>query len=505
MTAPPQEFDGPGGVNGGPKRITVVGAGVAGLVTAYELERLGHQVEVVEGSHEIGGRVRTHRFAAGGRAGPYAELGAMRIPAGHRLTMHYIAELGLQERVREFRTLFSDDATYLPDSASGHLRVREAREDLVTSFAAGLPDHRYRDDTLLFGAWLDASIRAIAPRRFYEELRHDTVVELLDRVDPIDLAPYRRGGARTRVDLHAFFSDHPQVRSSCPPDLERFLDDVLDETSSNIVRLRGGMDALPRKLARRIRGRISTGMEVVGIDVRDDTVVLRVRQGARTLTLRRDYVVCTIPFTVLRRMPLTGFDQDKLDIVHHTKYWSATKVAFHCREAFWEKDGINGGASFTGGHVRQTYYPPVEGDPTLGAVLLASYSIGPDADALGRLGERERDAVIVEELSAVHEELREPSMILDTVGLAWGSRRWSRGAATVRWGQESAVREAERRAAARPQRGLFFAGEHCSSKPAWIEGAIESGIDAAHEIEWYEPRASRVFAVARPIRADGPA
>ncbi|MEI5527691.1 NAD(P)/FAD-dependent oxidoreductase [Streptomyces brasiliscabiei] len=502
MTAPLQESDGPDATIGGPKRVTVIGAGIAGLVTAYELERLGHQVDILEGSREIGGRIHTHRFPGrDGQAGPLAEMGAMRIPAGHRLTMHYIAELGLQDRVREFRTLFSDDSAYLPTS-SGYLRVREAHETLVDEFSARLPDRRYRANTLLFGAWLDASIRAIAPRQFYDRLHDEIGVELLDLIDHIDLTPYRCGSARNRIDLHSFFADHPQVRSFCPPSLERFLDDVLDETSSTIVRLRDGMDALPRRIAARIRGTISTGQEVVGIEVRDDTVLLRVRQGVRAVTRSCDYVVCTVPFTVLRRMRLTGFDQDKLDIVRRTKYWPATKIAFHCREPFWEKDGISGGASFTGGHVRQTYYPPADGDPALGAVLLASYTIGPDADALGELGEAERNALVTRELSVMHPELRRPGMVLGVAGQAWGARRWSRGAATVRWGQEAALREAERREAARPQKGLFFAGEHCSSKPAWIEGAIESAIDAAHEIEWYEPRASRVFAVTRSVRSD---
>ncbi|TDD63507.1 FAD-dependent oxidoreductase [Kribbella antibiotica] len=490
------------GATGGPKKITVIGAGIAGLVAAYELERLGHEVEVIEASRDIGGRIRTHRFPGrDGSIGPFAELGAMRIPAGHRLTMHYIAELGLQNQVREFRTLFSDDAAYLP-TASGYLRVRDAHETLVKEFAAGLPNRQYRPNTLLFGAWLDASIRAIAPRQFYNGVHNEIDVQLLALVDHIDLTPYRCGAEGNRIDLHAFFADHPQVRSFCPPRLERFLDDVLDETSSTIVRLRNGMDALPRRLASRIRGKITTAQEVVAIDVRDDAVHLRVRQGIRTFSKTCDYVVCTVPFTVLRKMRLTGFDDDKLDIVHKTEYWPATKVAFHCREAFWEKDGITGGASFTGGHVRQTYYPPADGDPAHGAVLLASYSIGPDADELSRLSDAERNAVIARELSEMHPELRRPGMILGMAGRAWGSHRWSSGAATIRWGQEAALREAERREATRPQRGLFFAGEHCSSKPAWIEGAIESAIDAAHEIEWYEPRASHVFATARLSRSE---
>ncbi|MEV6236649.1 NAD(P)/FAD-dependent oxidoreductase [Lentzea sp. NPDC051838] len=477
---------------GGRKRVTVIGAGIAGLVAAYELERLGHDVEVVEASHDIGGRIATHRFGGRDSSGPFVELGAMRIPAGHRLTRHYIAELGLQHQVRPFETLFSDDAAYLPGPA-GHVRVRDAHTTLVKEFSAGLPNQGYRMNTLLFGAWLDATIKAVAPRQFYDGMHNEIGVELLDLIDRIDLTPFRCG---SRIDLHAFYQAHPLIRSLCPPHLERFLDDVLDETGSGIVRLRDGMDQLPRGLAARIRGPISTSCAVEEIDVRDDVVELRGRQVDGAFSRTCDYVVCTVPFTVLRTMRLNGFDQDKLDIVHQTKYWAGTKIALHCREAFWEADGISGGASFTGGHVRQTYYPPVEGDPALGAVLLASYSIGPDADELGLLSEADRTALVIAELSTMHPELRRQGMILGTAGRAWGDHRWSRGAATVRWGQEAAVREAERREATRPQQRLFFAGEHCSSKPAWIEGAIESGIDAAHEIEWYEPKTSRVFATA---------
>ncbi|MDX8054406.1 NAD(P)/FAD-dependent oxidoreductase [Lentzea sp. BCCO 10_0798] len=487
------------------KNVTVIGAGVAGLVTAYELERLGHQVEIVEAGDRIGGRVHTHRFTGEGEgegeAGPFAELGAMRIPSAHRLTLHYIAELGLQDQVLPFHTIFSDDAAYLP-SSSGYLRVRDAHDVLVNDFASGVPAGRYRDGTLLFGAWLDATIRAIAPRQFYNGMHGEIGTGLLDLVDEVDLTPYRRGHNGTMIDLHAFYAGNPRIRSLVPPHLERFLDDVLDETSSDIVRLRDGMDLIPRSLAARLLGRITLGQEVTGIEVRDKDVVLNLRQGTRSFTRICDYVVCTVPFTVLRGMRLSGFDDEKLDIIHETKYWPATKVAFHCREAFWHEDGIRGGGSFTGGHVRQTYYPPVDGDPAHGAVMLASYSIGPDADALSELTEQERIALITRELGVMHPELRRPGMVLGVAAKAWGEHRWSLGAATIRWEQDSALREAQRREATRPQKGLFFAGEHCSSKPAWIEGAIESAIDAAHEIEWCERRTGVAFPARRLTRTE---
>ena len=58
-----------------PQRILVAGAGIAGLVAAYELERAGHDVLVVEAKSIPGGRIRTIRapFADG----LYAEAGAI--------------------------------------------------------------------------------------------------------------------------------------------------------------------------------------------------------------------------------------------------------------------------------------------------------------------------------------------------------------------------------------------------------------------------------------------
>nr|AHE14843.1 StaO-like indole-3-pyruvic acid imine synthase [uncultured bacterium] len=467
--------------DGAPKAITVLGAGVAGLVAAYELERLGHRVEILEASGHIGGRVHTHRFGAAHEA-PFAELGAMRIRMDHELTQHYIGELGLTGELRDFRTLFSDEGNLLHTHDGGYVRVREAPGVLVDHLIARLGANGYHRNTLLFGAWLSACLDAVAPREFRD--CPDVSTELLDLVDRIDLHPYLRGTAESKVDLHAVVADHPHIRSVFFRGRERLLDDVLDETSYALCRVRGGMDVITRRLAERINGPIALGHEVVGVSVRGDGVVLQVRHEGTTTIRHCDYVLCTIPFPVLRALSLDGFDDEKLDVIHQTRYWPATKIALHCREAFWTEDGITGGASFTGGLVRQTYYPPVENDPALGAVLLVSYTIGPDADELARLDPATRYRVVLEEAGRMHPGLLEPGMVLGSTSLAWGEHRWSKGAAAIRWGQDTATRQEQQWAAARSQGSLFFAGEHCSSKPAWIEGAIESAVNAVHDIEW---------------------
>ena len=71
---------------GARKRVVVIGAGMAGLVAAYELKRQGHDVAVLEAQNRVGGRVFTCREFA---PGLYAEAGAMRIPRSHDLTIEY--------------------------------------------------------------------------------------------------------------------------------------------------------------------------------------------------------------------------------------------------------------------------------------------------------------------------------------------------------------------------------------------------------------------------------
>ncbi len=77
---------------GDPKRIVVIGAGLAGLSAAYELVRTGHNVTVLEARLRAGGRVHTIR--APFSDGLYAEAGAMF--AGGEYFTRYAALFGIQ-------------------------------------------------------------------------------------------------------------------------------------------------------------------------------------------------------------------------------------------------------------------------------------------------------------------------------------------------------------------------------------------------------------------------
>lgn len=92
-----------------PPKITVVGAGLAGLTSAYRLQKLGHTVEVYEARNRPGGRVYTAYFGDS-----YEELGGQSLDDGGdaEYIIALIQELGLKINAEIFHNttqiLFND-------------------------------------------------------------------------------------------------------------------------------------------------------------------------------------------------------------------------------------------------------------------------------------------------------------------------------------------------------------------------------------------------------------
>ncbi|HEX8840965.1 MAG TPA: FAD-dependent oxidoreductase, partial [Sphingomicrobium sp.] len=93
--------------SGGGRSVVILGAGIAGLVSAYELSRAGYKVTVLEARDRIGGRVWTirggDRIVQTGRPdqraafdpGLYFNAGAARIPTTHRVILAYARKFGV--------------------------------------------------------------------------------------------------------------------------------------------------------------------------------------------------------------------------------------------------------------------------------------------------------------------------------------------------------------------------------------------------------------------------
>ena len=109
--------------------VAVIGAGLSGLVTAYELMKLGLRPVVYE-ADRIGGRLRTASFPAA--PGVVADLGGMRFPESGKAFYHYVDLQGLE--TDEFPNPLSPATSSTVIELAGQKHYAEKPSDLPAFF-----------------------------------------------------------------------------------------------------------------------------------------------------------------------------------------------------------------------------------------------------------------------------------------------------------------------------------------------------------------------------------
>src|SRR6476659_6195572 len=77
------------------EEVAIIGAGMSGMLAAYELMKMGLKPVIYEAGR-IGGRLRSQAFE--GASGIIAELGGMRFPVSSTGFYHYVDLLGLKSK-----------------------------------------------------------------------------------------------------------------------------------------------------------------------------------------------------------------------------------------------------------------------------------------------------------------------------------------------------------------------------------------------------------------------
>jgi monoamine oxidase len=505
-------------LNRGKKRVTVLGAGMAGLAAAHELARLGHEVEVLEGSERVGGRVHTARFDDGS----YAELGAMRVPKTHDYTHHYIGLLDLP-----LHPFVNSVPENFVDLRGKIVRASESAAELMPLYDLPATLAKLPSGGAVFGALLDHAVDCLTDRDQQHLFTGKLDSDLLRSFDALSLGEFlhKVSGPGVRAAVADFTCLEPFWDLS----LGVFLREELQDTGDNLTTIRGGMAKLPVRLAEAVEAQgvaIRRNVEVRGIEVlAGGRVQLRLLDEGVARTQVCENVVCTLPFSVLRRLDLRGISQAKRDAIMNLHYVSAYKLAIHCKERFWEQNyGICGGASVSDQIYRQVYYPQDHMEvhrqapllKTLGGRAMAMsqfsgsgkgrgskhtlssdgylaslqpgaqckspgalliYNWGQDAVRLGHLTLDQQVDVALDRIARFHPEIRE--FFVDATPMCWDTNPWTSGAFSLwRPGQLAELWPAVTQA----EGSLRFAGEHCSTDNGWIQGALESSLRVVLDI-----------------------
>jgi monoamine oxidase len=446
-----------------PRDVVVIGAGLAGLVAAFELKRRGHRPTVLEAQNRVGGRIYTLRTFA---PGLYAEAGGMRIPRAHDLTLEYCRLFGLP--MTEF---VMGNPRGLVHIAGERMTLEEARRDSTRLPFSLTEQERARSTD---GMWEEAIAE---PRRLVAEGGDEGWAEIVRRYDEYSLHEFLReqGWSDAAIECYA-------VLNFVEADLHNAVVEVLREDIGgaylDMQQIEGGMDRLPNAFYAELQGEVRLGAEVFAIDQDPDGVTVHFKTEAARTRVRGDYAICTLPFPVLRTVEvMPELSAGKRRAIRQLNYHASTKILFQVRERIWEaEDGIYGGATVTDLPIRRMNYPAPDASTSRG-VLLASYTWGQDALQWGAMDEETRLEEALDDVSKIHPRIREVYEV--GASHAWYGDRWARGAfALFAPGQQSAL-QAD---IVRPEGRILFAGEHCSLYHAWIQGALESGIRAARQI-----------------------
>jgi monoamine oxidase len=443
----------------------VLGAGLSGLAAAHELVGAGHDVTILEARTRAGGRVLTLRD--GFADGLYSEAGAIFVPDHHQDLMHYLRLFDVP-----LEALPSAPQSALYYVAGQRLRVTTG---MPASWPGDLrPDERFLGPDGLMARYLGPLVGLIG-----ESTSPDWPPERLKQYDAVSVAEFVRqeGASAGALSL---------MRLAGPINLVgdgidsisllwalRYLTDIFGSRQTYVIR--GGSDQLPNAFVARLGDRIRYGAPVVRIGQSSQGVSVTYLRGGAPDTLTADYLVCTIPFAVLRDVEVSPpFSAPKRRAIAELPHTSVTRVFLQSRTRFWAERGEPGFASTD--LPIMTCMDSTANQPGPRGILM-SFQAGEDARRTAALSESERLAMTLREMEKVY-----PGIGANYewgTSYAWDLDEWARGDYTwMRPGQFTALEPHIGSTEGR----VYFAGEQASPWPGWMQGALWSGLRAARAI-----------------------
>jgi len=449
-------------------KVVILGGGIAGLATAYELGKAGYDCTVLEARDVAGGRNFTvrggtrqtdldgHTQVGRFSDGQYMNAGPARL-AQWMVTLDYCRELGIPIEVF---TNTNGSALIYHDGMPAPVRYRTAKADVygyVSELLAKATDQ---------GA-LDGELNAADKQRLLAFLE-----------DWGDIGPQHRytGSSRRGFSTDPGAADQPGTVLGPPPSLSDVLASNVGrhfsfefgyEQAMLMFQPVGGMDRIPAALVRAIGpARVRTGCVVTGIVNGDNGVSVRYTRDGRPQKIDADFCVSAMPPHVTAKIPhnLGGGVQAALETYHGAP---VGKIGLEYRSRWWETDHrIYGGITETDLDLDHVWYPS-HGFHGPRGVVVGYYNTGDHAVAYGQLTPQQRETRAVAQGVRIHGE-KYRTELTNSFSIAWHRTPHIEG------GWVSPADPPSYQLLNQPQGRVYFAGDWLTWLVAWQAGAFDS-------------------------------
>ncbi|HEX8526884.1 flavin monoamine oxidase family protein [Allosphingosinicella sp.] len=477
LNAPPasaEPFALPPGSGRG-RKVVILGAGIAGLVCAYELDKAGWDVIVLEARDRVAGRVWTirggDRVVQTGRPdqvcgfgeGLYLNAGAARIPTAHHNILGYAKRLGVP-----IEAMVNSNRAAKWDFGGRTVEGRQAINDVRgrVSELLGKAVNRGALDQELSAGDKSAMLQFLGA---YGEIGEGGVYTPLGRsgYDELPGGYTQSGRPRAPMALTDILGNRGWI-------LPLLFEEIFDQQAPMFQPV-GGMDRIADALYRPVAARVRLNAPVAAIRRRGEGV--RIEHGPGRQHTDADYCICTLPVNLLSRIP-NDFSSAKREAMRDIPYLPSVKVGFESRR-FWEDEGVYGGLAWTDSPNENIIYPSDRWHSPKG-VLVTAYTAGwidqNNAPRFTAMSHEERFRICRESIERLHPgrsgELERP------VTVAWALTPWSEGVGPIHPDWFPPVRPGRYTELLRPEGPIVFAGEHLSYVPFWQEGAALSAHEA---------------------------
>lgn len=478
-------------VSGTAPKVVILGGGPAGLVSAYELQKGGYKVEILEARQRPGGRVFTARKGVtetdlDGETqtcefspGHFYNVGATRIPQ-HHITLDYCRELGVE--LLAFGNQNADSLVYYDGKTplnNKAMTYRQAKADT-------------------YGYVSELLTKAVNQGALDKELSKDdkdALSEFLSSFGDLSASGKYEGSSRAGfvgASPGAGLDYGEQRKANAMSDViqsgigRNFSFEFGHDQAMMMFSPVGGMDRIYYKFAEAIgANHIRYGAEVTGFSTGDNSTKpwATYKRNGKEEKIEADYIICALPPHLVLKLK-SDLPKENADALKSAKPFSSGKLGIEYSRRWWEEDErIYGGASNTDLAIEQIMYPYDHYNSDRG-VVVAYYNNAENHIEFEKLKHADRLKKAVDLGKKIHGDVYGKDISSSFSG-SWMKTRYSEGA-WIDWegGSHSRNDSPAYKKALEPVGRMYFAGDHLSNSIAWQQGALESGraaVTAIHE------------------------